>query len=553
MQGSIFIVVAAQPGDRIGMLVITCECGQRMKGPPTLLGKTVKCVRCGKQVAVTKKNTSPLAPSSGEPGDAGAPPSNISQPKTPVAEAAHHIGELLLEDGVLTVDQVREAIAVRDREGGQILPIILKLGYLDKLSLHEYLSRKPGIASIDLKSYFIPKELISLVPKEIAQECLVLPIDKLGRLLTVGMACPLDTDTVYRLEQITGLTVKPMLCKLDDILATIDRYYPSEFISLPDEPPPPPAKPEAPGVGVEVVVLDEEADNDSAALAQRKVQASAAPLLLEIRERFARMDALPTFTDTVKHVKERIERGNATVRSLVEIIGTDPAIVAKLLSTANAAPYGMKGQVRDTNLAAALLGTDGVCEVAMLSIIAANQYEKSPLDYDVFLRRARFSASAAYAIAVSAEPGLRFIAQTCGLLHGIGSLAMACAFPDRAAELVDDVTAFERISDETRLFGIGHPEAGALLAEEWGISREITEAIRLHRIVTAAASTGPLTAATGFAVILADAYMLDEPEPAHAIQEGEALLKVLGITARDALLIFNRVRTGLEGGALPGA
>jgi HD-like signal output (HDOD) protein len=523
-----------------------------MKGPPNLLGKTVKCVRCGGQVAVTKKNTSPLAPSTSKLGDRGTPPSNMGPPKTPVAEAAHHIGELLLEDGVLTADQVREAIAVRDREGGQILPIILHLGYLDKLSLHEYLSRKPGIASIDLRSYYIPKELISLVPKEIAQECLVLPIDKLGRLLTVGMACPLDTDTVYRLEQITGLTVKPMLCKLDDILETIDRYYPTEFISLPDDVPTQPAQSEAPGVGVEVVVLDEEAGNDSAESVHRKVQASAAPLLSEIRERFARMDALPTFTDTVNHVKARIERGNATVRSLIEIIALDPAIVAKLLSTANAAPYGMKGQVRDANLAAALLGSDGVCEVAMLSVIAANQYDKSPLDYDVFLRRARFSASAAYAIAALAEPGLRFIAQACGLLHGVGSLALACAFPDRVPELTDDVTAFERISDEIRLFGIGHPEAGALLAEEWGISPEITEAIRLQRVLTAAASAGPLTAATGFAVILTDAFMLDEPEPAHAIQEGEILLKVLGITARDALQIFNQVRSGVQGGALPG-
>src|SRR3989304_4283528 len=128
-----------------------------MKGPPTLLGKTVKCVRCGEQIAVTKRNTSPLAPASGEPEGIASQPTGTGPSKPPVANAAHHIGELLLEDGVLTADQVREAIAVQDREGGQILPIILELGYLDKLSLHEYLSRKPGIASIDLKSYYIPK------------------------------------------------------------------------------------------------------------------------------------------------------------------------------------------------------------------------------------------------------------------------------------------------------------------------------------------------------------------------------------------------------------
>lgn len=535
------------------MLVISCECGQRMKGPPTLLGKTVKCVRCGEQVAVTKKNTSPLPPpGTPEPQGAG-PASGDKTTESTVKQAARHIGEILLDDGMLTADQVREAIAVQEREGGQILPIVLQLGYLDKLSLHDYLSRKPGIASIDLKSYYIPKELISLVPKEIAQECLVLPIDKLGRLLTVGMACPLDTGTVYRLEQITGLTVKPMLCKLDDILATIERYYPVET------PPPAKAAPAQPASERGEIDLDLEPEGTVAPSADEPPAPPAsipttpvAPLRSEILERFARMDALPTFTDTVNRVKERLDRGSATARDLVDIIALDPPIVAKLLSTANAAPYGIPGEVCDTNLAAVLLGTDGVCEVAMLSVIAANQYDAPPVDFDRFLRRAHFSASAAFALATLVDPSLRYHAYAGGLLHGIGSLALACAFPDRASALSDDVTAFERISDETRLFGIGHPEAGGMLADEWGIPTPLADAIRLHRDLHSAASAGRLPSATGFAAILADAFLADDPEPAHAIQEGEELLKILGITARDALQIFNQVRAGMQSGSLPG-
>lgn len=535
------------------MLVISCDCGQRMKGPPSLLGKTVKCVRCGEQVAVTKRNTSPLSPPGAPEPQGAGPASGDKTTESTVKQAARHIGEILLDDGMLTADQVREAIAVQEREGGQILPIVLQLGYLDKLSLHDYLSRKPGIASIDLKSYYIPKELISLVPKEIAQECLVLPIDKLGRLLTVGMACPLDTDTVYRLEQITGLTVKPMLCKLDDILATIERYYPVEA------PAPAKAASAAPPPERGEIDLDLEQEGPAARSASSAAESSAppvpavpapvVPLRSELLERFARIDALPTFTDTVSRVKERLERGSATARDIIDIIAVDPPIVAKLLSTANAAPYGMPGDVSDTNLAAVLLGTDGVCEIAMLSVIAANQYDEPPVDFDRFMRRAQFGASAAFALAALADPSLRYQAYIGGLLHGIGSLALASAFPDRAAALSDEVTAFERISDETRLFGIGYPEAGGILADEWGIPKSIADAIRLHRDLHAAALAGPLASATGFAAILADAYIVEEAEPAHAIQEGEELLKVLGITARDALHVFNQVRAGMESGS----
>ena len=533
-----------------------------MKGPPSLLGKTVKCVRCGNQVAVTKKNTAPL----GQPPGAANQPGESAPSKSTVSESARHIGELLVDDGMLTDAQMQQAIAVRDRDGGQILPIILKLGFLDTVSLHEYLSKKPGIASIDLKSYYIPKELISLVPKEIAQECLVLPIDKLGRLLTVGMACPLDTDTIFRLEQITGLTVKPMLCKLDDILGTIDRYYPGDAQGpqpeqaqpAPPEPaaPEPPEEPEAP-VPDRLDIAIEEPEQ---AVPERRepdpVPASALPVIplpAEIRERFARMDALPTFTDTVKRVKERVEHGNTTARDLAAIIALDPAIVSKLISVANAGPYGMPGKVHDSNLAAVLLGTDGVCEVAMLSVIAANQYDEPPLEYEPYLRRARFCACIASALARQADPRLCPTAYTAGLLHSVGTLALACAFPRRAPELNGGLTAFERIADETRLFGMGHPEAGGMLAIEWGIPAAIGEAIRVHRDLAAAASAGPLGAATAFASILSDAYMLDDSEPAQAIQEGEPLLKAIGITARDVLQIFKHVRAEMDSRAVPGA
>lgn len=529
-----------------------------MKGPPTLLGKTVKCVRCGEQVAVTKKNTTPLTPPGGnEPQSPKTAADESAPPKSPEKEAARHVGEILVEDGMLSATQMREVIAVQEREGGQVLPIVLHLGYLDKQSLHDYLSRKPGIASIDLKSYFIPKELISLVPKEIAQECLVLPIDKLGRLLTVGMACPLDTSTIYRLEQITGLTVKPMLCKLDDILATIERYYPAEpsavdrRIAVPRKTAPP-LEPEAESSSLQPATLAPQSPVQEPARPAPAPAAPVVPMRSEIVERFARIDALPTFTNTVDRVKERIDQGNATVRALVDVVAMDPSIVAKLLSTANAEPYGMPGTVLDTNLSATLLGVDGVCEVAMLSVIAANQFDDPPLDFDRFLRRARFAASAAFALASLSVPAIRYQSHAGGLLHGIGSLALVCAFPDRAAELNDDVTPFERITDETRLFGMGHPEAGGILAEEWGIPKPIADALRLHRDHNAATTTGPVVCSVAFASILADAYMMDEPEPAHAIQEGEEHLKVLGITARDALQVFNHVRTGIEHGGVPG-
>ena len=71
----------------------------------------------------------------------------------------------------------------------------------------------------------IPEELVELVPKEFAERHKVFPIDKLGKMLTIAMACPLDEKTIHELEEITGLRVKAFVCGWEDIDERIRKYY----------------------------------------------------------------------------------------------------------------------------------------------------------------------------------------------------------------------------------------------------------------------------------------------------------------------------------------
>ncbi|MCC6698996.1 MAG: HDOD domain-containing protein [Candidatus Hydrogenedentes bacterium] len=533
------------------MLVITCGCGQRMKGPPGLLGKTVKCVRCGEHVEVSERNTAPLGGPAPAPHHEHHKDRHREPPRLREDRSSQLIGEMLVEDGLISRAQLDEALATQTREGGRILQILMTLGYTSKSEVHEFLSKQPGIASIDLKSYFIPRDLISLVPKEIAQECLVLPIDRLGRLLTVGMACPLDKETISRLEQITGLTVKPMLCKFDDILATIDRYYPGETAlagSTPEEEQeskqqaPPPKEPVSPPHTPKTAAPAPPVRAQAKPAPPPPAPASAAPVTPmreDIVDRFVRMDALPTFTDTVDRIRATMEGEKGSVRSLAAVISGDPPVVAKMLSVANAAAYGLPGKVIDANLATALLGVDGVCEVAMLSVIAGNHFDKPLLDYERYLARSRFCAVTARALAEEAEPGLRFTAYAAGLLHAVGTLALAAAFPRRASELNGARSGAERIEDELKVFGMGHPEAGALLAKEWGIPATIGSAIGMQREIQSARDEGGLAALVALAAMLADCFVKPQPDPADAITEGKGLLEVLNLTPGKTLTVFN--------------
>jgi hypothetical protein len=95
-----------------------------------------------------------------------------------------------------------------------------------------FVARQPGVTSIDLKHCRIPDELAALIPRDFALERQVCPIDKMGHSLTVGMVCPIDRGTVEELRHITGLSIMPMLCTAESIIATIHRCYPDEGPSL---------------------------------------------------------------------------------------------------------------------------------------------------------------------------------------------------------------------------------------------------------------------------------------------------------------------------------
>ena len=73
--------------------------------------------------------------------------------------------------------------------------------------------------------YDVPSDVTALVPKDFAREHEVLPLDRMGSLLTVAMVCPLDKATIRALEVLTGLRVKAVLCSPEDLRKGIARHY----------------------------------------------------------------------------------------------------------------------------------------------------------------------------------------------------------------------------------------------------------------------------------------------------------------------------------------
>ena len=399
--------------------IIACSCGQKMKVPGNAAGKTFKCVKCGNHIQVGADATAPPAPTS-SPAD--------------VPTALEPVGQLLVQAGCITPLQLDEALGVQRRDGGKTFEILIHLGYLDKARLHEILSKQSGVAAIDLSRVSVDRDVVKLVPKEMALKQLVLPIDKLGKLLTVAMACPLDVATIAEIEQLTGLKVKAMLCRYDDIENAVKKQFHDE------------GTPEG-----ELHTFQLPAGFDSGNKE-------------DLSEKLGRIEDLHYRVDVLDRIALLLKDPATGLGLVLETLMHDPAFAAALLRTANSAVFGMPAQVDSLALAVTLLGRDGLASLVARcrKINLTPQQNLNPL----YERAVSTAKNAAILARATGRVGHE-IALTAGLLHGVGSFAMAAASAQRYSKLKTDAPPGQLAVEEKQAFNLSHPEAAGVLLKRW--------------------------------------------------------------------------------------
>ncbi len=464
---------------------------------------TDTCPRCGKTMdAARAKGSVAACPRCGSPLDVD---SRDRKPVTPAATLDRpRIGELLVDEGLVTPNQLSEALAVQRERGGKTAEILISMRYLDPHALVNLLARQPGVASIDLQHYVVPSELIDLIPKALALKHEVFPIDRLGRLLTLAMAFPLDRRAIDEIQEATGLRIKALLCGPADIRAAINRYYPLD---------PPKAPASEPGEPTEAPVTE---GLHSAARLR-----SAAQLVRRLR-------GLPALPETVYRVRKAMANVETCVTEVAELIAMDPPVAAKVLSVANSAAYGFSQQVKTIELAVSLLGLRETYAIVTSAAIV-NLFDRNRrFDYRGFWADAMGCSAAARLVGASLGrplPG----AVTGALLHDVGRVALLEVAPNLYTEVPPHLQGRELLAAEERYLGLTHTEAGYELAQHWEFPAEIAESLRFHHDPGLAPDHKDTVAAVGLASALArsDNAMPGENDPIYA--DIRSCMEILGI------------------------
>ena len=135
------------------------------------------------------------------------------------------IGEILIEENLITREILDEALLYQKRYGGGVTQFLIAYGYINEEDLAKCISEQFKIPYLSLRVYNIPNEVIEMVPIEIVERHWLMPVDRMHDIFTVVMADPLDADAIAEVEKATGCAVQPFVGILSDIIQAIEHYY----------------------------------------------------------------------------------------------------------------------------------------------------------------------------------------------------------------------------------------------------------------------------------------------------------------------------------------
>lgn len=137
------------------------------------------------------------------------------------------IGELLIEAGLVTSEQIENALKIQKNKNKRLGKLLIELGYVDENHVAEALSKKFSFPIVDCSSYTITEQLLSIIPKETAEKKIVMPLELKDKKLLLAVADPLDWETRDEIAFNTGLNISVAVSTETSIINAIETYYSS--------------------------------------------------------------------------------------------------------------------------------------------------------------------------------------------------------------------------------------------------------------------------------------------------------------------------------------
>ncbi len=134
------------------------------------------------------------------------------------------IGDMLVEEGILTEDQLKRALAEQKATGRMLGEMLVEQGVIEPTVLVNALARRLGFPGAHLRHGLLDPTCLKLIGEEEATRLKAIPLFKVRDTLTVAMSEPQSLPTIDRLRQLTNCKIRPVLALENNITEFIKKY-----------------------------------------------------------------------------------------------------------------------------------------------------------------------------------------------------------------------------------------------------------------------------------------------------------------------------------------
>src|ERR1700694_4294898 len=155
----------------------------------------------------------------------------MNSPANP--QAQRHIGQILIDQGILDEDQLRFALLEQTKHPVPVVRLLVQLGFVSEATLRDALSEKLGLQSVDLGRIIVDPSALKVLPRDMARRYRIFPIalDRQQKKFIVALSA---TNNIVAIDHLRAhlkgeFEVELRLAGDSESERAMEHYYGHEF------------------------------------------------------------------------------------------------------------------------------------------------------------------------------------------------------------------------------------------------------------------------------------------------------------------------------------
>ncbi len=145
--------------------------------------------------------------------------------------AYRRLGDILTSNGVITEQQLNEALAIGREKKKRLGEVLIDLGVITERQLIDVLTLQLGVDYVDLTTINIPSTMTSMVPRTTAQKHRVVPVRVVGDSLYLAMEDPLNFMAIEEVKTSSKKRIIPLIATGAAVDRAIVTLYGNEGVN----------------------------------------------------------------------------------------------------------------------------------------------------------------------------------------------------------------------------------------------------------------------------------------------------------------------------------